>query len=208
MGAERVKEFRSSVGYEVWISDVELKALSAAAESLNLALVQKPHETLASWVRPLSEVIGQYQLSPIPDGKGMEKFNTKTSDWEPLGHGRVDGVGTFRVQGPFSKSVFFVPESGLSTNQGYKLDAVLAKHLACFFEGAPLVSYSQEKEALYLPLGMELPGLLGRLAVSCSGKRPVETRKTFPSGKMTVLRYDSIDSYTAGIIYSCLGGHK
>jgi hypothetical protein len=61
-------------------------------------------------------------------------------------------------------------------------------------------------QELHVPLGMELPGLLGRLAVAASGKPPVEIRRKIESQRVSVIRYENIDKDTASIIYSCLGG--
>lgn len=208
LGQEQLRVTRSAFGYEVMTAGVDPEKVTEAASALGITVVHRPSENLRGWTLPLSELLDGQRLAPLPDGKAIERFNVKTADWDLLDHGRVGGVGTFRVQGPFSKSVYYVPEGGVATNQGFRLDTVLAKHIACFFAAAPLMSYSPEEQAIYVPIGMELPGLVGRLAVSASGKPPVEIWKKFDFGKVAVIRYDNIDSVTAGIVYSCLGGKQ
>ena len=48
------------------------------------------------------------------------------------------------------------------------------KHLAALDAQASLVSYSVPERSLTVPLGCELPGILERAAVLCSGQPPIK----------------------------------
>jgi hypothetical protein len=67
---------------------------------------------------------------------------------------------------------FYVGHADLLSGVGRSGDARMVKHLAARDVASPLVSYSEIDRALLVPLGCELPGLLERAAVLCSGRAP------------------------------------
>lgn len=199
-----MSQLSGSLGIQVSLLDSE--DFEAIAESTGLEYISDPISLLATWVRPISTLLENQPLSQLPDGAKFEKFNSESAVWDEVMHGRIGSAGSYRVQGPFATSVFYVPEEGLARNMGYRLDAVTAKYVDCFYKRRPLVSYDATKLQLSVPFGMELPGLLGRLAVCGSGEPPLKVRRLIGTTKVTVTRYDNIDEATARVIVSCLGG--
>jgi hypothetical protein len=204
ISASNILQSSGSLGIQVSLPESE--NFEAIAESTGLKYISDPLSLLTPWVRPISTLLENRLLAQLPDGAKFEKFNSETAVWEEVIHGRIGSTGSYRVLGPFSTSVFYVPQEGLARNSGYRLDTVTAKYVDCFYKGKPLVSYDATKLQLSVPLGMELPGLLGRLAVCGSGKPPLEVRRVIGTTKVTVTRYDNIDEATARVIVSCLGG--
>ena len=197
---------QSSGSLGIQVSLLNSENFEAIAEGTGLEYISDPLSLLTTWVRPISNLLENRQLAQLPDGAKFEKFNSESAVWEEVMQGRIGSAGSYRVLGPFSTSVFYVPEEGLARNSGYRLDTVTAKYVDCFLRGKPLVSYDATKLQLSVPLGMELPGLLGRLAVCGSGEPPLEVRRVIGTTKVTVTRYDNIDEATARVIVSCLGG--
>ena len=54
----------------------------------------------------------------------------------------------------------------------------MVKHLAALHSGSPLVAYAPQSETLVVPMGADLPGLYGRVAVLCSGRPPMKSPRT------------------------------
>jgi hypothetical protein len=201
-----ITESPSPYGVHVSIDDlVDPEAIAAGA---GVTYVSDPVGSLAREVKPISEVLDGRSLEQLPEGAKYEKFNSTNANWELVSMGRIGSAGSYRVIGSFQTSVFYVPVEGVERNKGYRLDAITAKYLDCFFKGQPLVSYNPDELKLFVPFGMELPGLVGRLAVSASGNPPKTVRKTVAGEKIPLIKYDNIDEDMAYVIYSCLGGKR
>jgi hypothetical protein len=67
---------------------------------------------------------------------------------------------------------FFLLDDWIKSSKAYLCDARLAKYFALASEYWKFFKYDQESETLQVPIGMELPFLFDRVAVSCSGKTP------------------------------------
>lgn len=194
--------------YGINVALLKVEEIEDLVESAGLHLFTKPTEKLASWTGPISNWLDGRALEQAPNGLRLEKFNVKNASWQDVETGRIGAAGAYRVKGLFAMSTFYVPENGLDRNMGYRMDAVASKYLDCFFKGEPLIAYDPDSEFLYVPLGMELPGLLGRLAVAASGKPPLEVRRKIESRRVSVIRYENISLEMASTIYRCLGGNE
>lgn len=206
LSSSQIVQTASPYGISISLMDVE--NMPQVAENVGLLYFSQPTEKLASWVGPISDWIADRPLEQAPNGVRLEKFNSKNASWQDVETGRIGTAGAYRTKGLFTVSTFYIPESGLERNMGYRMDAVASKYLDCFFKGEPLISFDPDGQFLYVPLGMELPGLLGRLAVAASGKPPAEVKIKTQSKKVSVIRYENISVETANAIYRCLGGKE
>lgn len=206
IGTENVSETVDSHGVHVFLDGLN-DPVGLAAE-LDVSYVANPTSSLMAKLGPMSEVLKGRQLEQLPDGARYEKFNSLNARWEEARQGRIGTAGSYRIVGSFLTSTFYVPEEGIERNKGYRLDAIMAKYVDCFISGQPLVAYSPEELKLYVPIGMELPGLVGRFAVSSSGNPPRVVRRPVSGEKILMMKYENIDESMASVIYDCLGGMR
>jgi hypothetical protein len=178
------------------------------ATELDVSYVANPVSSLIGHLGPLTEILKGRSLEQLPEGARYEKFDSSSAGWSEVSLGRIGSSGSYRIVGSFSTSTFYVPEEGVERSKGYRLDAIMAKYMDGFMRGRPLVAYNPEDMKLYVPLGMELPGLLGRFAVSASGMPPKTVRRTVSGEKILMLKYENISEEMATVIYDCLGGMR
>ena len=103
-----------------------------------------------------------------PGAEGLERYSLATGAWAAAD---FDRAGAYRLE-YWGRTYGFANESDAVAQQMRLADPALVKHLAAQVEGVSLLAYDAEREALYTPLGAELPPLLERAAVACSGRLP------------------------------------
>lgn len=79
-----------------------------------------------------------------------------------------------------------------------KGDLRLIKHMAARCQGQSLISYDATKQEILVPLGAELPWLLDRVAVLCTGARPIR--------RGGLVAYGRVPGGIASAIWASLGG--
>ena len=208
-GVTAVTASKTALGEIISVSAEPTDQLRNSLSEIGVRLISSPTKLLLGRLGPISEALVGESLDPLPEGSRVELFNVGSSNWDRVDDGRIRLSGAYRIAGSFSTSVFFVPPEGLERNRGFKTDSISAKYLAAFFAGRPLVSYAPEKKMLYVPFGMPLPGLIGRLAVSASGRKPVIAKRKLEgsgSNSASLTRYDNIELEVATSIYRALGG--
>ena len=85
----------------------------------------------------------------------------------------VEAPGAYRLQSSFMSTYVHTTSEELAQGAARLATAQLSKHLAALDHGRPLIAYDQKQQHLLVPLGAELPGLLGRVAVLCTGRLPL-----------------------------------
>jgi hypothetical protein len=103
-----------------------------------------------------------------PGGDGLERFNLDTAAWVEA---ELDRPGAYRLE-YWGRTYGFASTADLASQTMRLADPALSKHLAAQAAGVALVGYDAARQALFTPLGAELPTLLERAVVASSGRLP------------------------------------
>lgn len=155
------------------------------------------HKMLAS-LPPLSELEAAMPKVPIPHHSKATLFRLDDASWQT-----VPGVGisgAYRVEQSFRRLSIWVDQQGAVDRTARIGSVQLVKHLAGRAGGRPLVGYVPSNEVLVVPIGADLPGLYGRVAALCSGRRPLVSTRTRSIAYLDVPRdiADGLNSLLAG----------
>ena len=134
----------------------------------NLELELSFPERLLAGLPPIAAL--ERELPSVTIGaKGAECFDFATGHWANTRS--IDRPGAYRFQWR-GLTYAHVTAEDLDARCGRVADSRTVKHLAARRAGLTLAGYNPETQQLLVPFGCELPGLLERVAVLCSGKLP------------------------------------
>ena len=165
------------------------------ATGIMVAVARDVPATLLGLSPRLADALATLPTTPYIGGKYEETFDLSAMKWL---QGGALKPGTAVRFGRFPRTYAFVERGGvdLVLRAG---DYRTVKHLAAAATGKPLVSFAEKKEELCVPLGAQLPGLLERAVVLCSGVPPT------PMDDGTV-RYHGVPGPIAATVWSRLRG--
>jgi hypothetical protein len=123
----------------------------------------------------------------------LEAFEMQSARWRETSS--ISRPGAYRTKAR-GLTYLYVSHADLSNRVGRVGDPRIVKHLAALDAQACLVSYSAAERSLAVPLGCELPGILERAAVLCSGHPPIKV-----NGQR---RYDEVPEDVAQMIWTRL----
>lgn len=126
---------------------------------------------LALALPPLSGLIDRLPVTPVINGRGIEKWDSSSASFEPTGD--ANSSGAFRISS-FGRTYLYRRDSHIGTMQAILGDARLVKYAAALDSNQTLLGYDSEQRVLFVPLGADLPGLYGRAATLASGMPAVE----------------------------------
>jgi hypothetical protein len=130
------------------------------------------------------------QLS-MPGVQRIQKFDLGSAAWVTQHHAHLPGA--YRLES-YGSTYIIRREDDLEAGTARTGTAQLVKHLEARHAGRPLIAYDERHHALDVPLGAELPGLLGRAAVLCSGRPPEKIRTK------RLVRYADVPSDVADML--------
>ena len=136
-------------------------------------IVQSASHTLASSLRPLSELRSALPRVILQGARSVEKWDPVTARFNRSE--TTTATGAYRLNG-FSRTYVLRTPDNLVDQTALVGDARIVKYLAALDAGMSLVGYDPESGVLYVPLGADLPGLYGRAAVFASGRPPHQNR--------------------------------
>jgi len=208
---ERLAEIVSSVGGETRVLkpgdqpsivqillDADLLALVAdkATSARPLQLSHRPSTALVRRLPTLDALIEHLPTASYST-RYEEIFDLSTARWMPNTGLVSSGAAVRSLRQPRVYGLVEHAESGgrVVLRKG---DVRLIKHLAARRQGRSLVAYDATKQEILVPLGAELPWLLDRVAVLCTGARPVR------SGG--VVAYGGVATGVASDIWTRLAG--
>src|SRR5262249_49144744 len=145
-----------------------------------------------SMAAPISMIGKALPRSSLPS-RDIEAFEMQSARWREASSITRPGAYRTRTRG---MTYLYVGHAELSNRIGRVGDARIVKHLAALDAQASLVSYSVPARSITVPLGSELPGLLERAAVLCSGRPPVKV-----NGQR---RYEGVPEDVARVIWARL----
>ena len=150
-----------------------------------------PHaaERLCTCLLPLSQARKGLPMTSAVTARSYETWNTLTAQFEQVSHAEYPGA--FRLTN-FTHTYIYRDAKDLGAMQAILGDARIVKYLAAADSRRSLVGYNPEKQVLYVPLGADLPGLYGRVAVLASGYPPVENTEEH------ILEYRNVPKKLAG----------
>lgn len=176
------------------------------AKSNNVKVYDTPWLNLMSFIEPLAHVMDNLKFEKLPYSSRVERFDVFSASWMEVEESVVAEAGAFRFRNGLGWQIFFVTDASATEGRGARVDSFSAKHLAAARVGKPLISYDSDTGDLAVPLGAELPGLLGRLATSFAGMPPIRSKIELESEKITVVVYKNVTADAAAFIYHRLGG--
>ena len=180
-----------------WIvSGLEAEVVDELAAQYDVNVVHDAAWALLCALPGLGALEQNLKKVDIPSFTKAERFDVRACAWvSTLG---VTGPGAYRLRQSFRSVCLWVDEDGAQQRTGRIGTPQLVKHLAAKASGKPLLAHLRESHVLAVPLGADLPGLLGRAAALCSGRPPM------PSTKTRTLAYHSVPRRAADAIAGLL----
>ena len=195
-GGEIVQARRSFVPAHVEINSLSPEALSRALDGIAdplgrpISINQHPGRDIARACLEWSDL--DSCLIPISIGRqsNLQVFNLQTARWETTNAISSQG-GAYRWNDG-RQAYAFVDESGRGLAGPYQV----VKLMAARSKRRQLHAYDGKKRALLSTLGCDVPGLLGRALVACSG--------TLPEISDGLLKYSNVDPATARYVLDAM----
>lgn len=145
---------------------------------------------------PLSALEASLPRSPLPQYSKAQLFDLPTASWVP-----VPGIGiagAYQIEQTFRRSTWWVDQEGALDRNARQAPIQLVKHFAARAARRPLLAHLAGGETLLVPLGADLPGLYGRVAMLCSGLPPKKSVRTRSLG------YSHVPKRVADRLYTLL----
>ena len=98
----------------------------------------------------------------------------------------------------------FVTDVDVSNQQAARVSPYLAKYLEANRAGVRLVTYYQDREAIVVPRGAELPGLYGRALVLMTGQLPKPMVLKKGGRERKCLAYEGVSQIDADLLLTLL----
>lgn len=182
------------------VSDVSAEKLESLVEGMGreIYVVLDAVSGMLDALPPLGAVGESLPETVIPDYAKASLFDLEQASWTP-----VPGVGVpgaYRLEQSFRSTTIWVSPNGAVERKARVGSIQLVKHLAARAAGRPLLGYVEAAKVLAVPMGADLPGLYGRVAMLCSGKPPMMSRSTRSLGYPGVPRdvADRLNTLMAG----------
>lgn len=125
------------------------------------------HKLLAAL--PLLSEIGLHLPKVEMPEQNLQFFDSEDMKWKPAGVEIKSGSYRHDLNGI---KYFYLPQDYLRSSSAFLCDARLAKYFSLSKKYWKFFKYEESAEILMVPIGMELPFLYDRVAISCSGKAP------------------------------------
>ncbi len=176
-GSFRVSRASSGGPTRYSIANLDPAAAQAAADAAQpgAVAVADAARGMLPMIETLSTIRTALTSIFLPAAKRTERFHLGSSSW--VACAAPDKPGAYRLQSSFMSTYVHVSSEELAEGCGRVATAQLSKHLAALDAGRPLLAYDTKQQQLLVPLGADLPGLLGRVAVLCSGRLPLADTK-------------------------------
>jgi hypothetical protein len=147
---------------------------------------------------PLSSVGEVLRETAVPGYTKASLFDIGQASWTPVAG--VGVAGAYRLEQSFRSTTIWLSPSGAVERRARIGSIQLVKHLAAGAAGRPLLGYLDAAQVLAVPMGADLPGLYGRVAMLCSGRPPMLSRSTRSLGYPGVPREvaDRLNTLMAG----------
>ncbi|MGP5124263.1 hypothetical protein ACTXJU_15475 [Glutamicibacter ardleyensis] len=147
---------------------------------------------LAETLPPLSKLIDDLSRVQFPFAPVYEYFLLERAEWVESEIANIPGL--YRLPRVFGSGYYLRTTADIEKGTGARVWAELGKHLAANILDRPLIAYDANSQQLRVPLGAELPGLYGRVAVTSSGELPIA------EPRLNSITYSGISPRTMSIL--------
>ena len=158
--------------------------------------------TMLSVLPRLSAVADSLIRMPLPGFDSAERFVASSSSWVSVSH--CLDAGAYRIRRGFEVIYQFVTDVDVSNQQAARVSPYLAKYLEANRAGVRLVTYYQDREAIVVPRGAELPGLYGRALVLMTGQLPKPMVLKKGGRERKCLAYEGVSQIDADLLLTLL----
>lgn len=169
----------------------DLASVMTETAGMEAKFVPNAAEQLCASLPPLSRASEGLPTTTSTSARSYEAWNPTTARFEqtraPL------GPGTYRLTG-YSRCYIHRRAEDIGAMRATLGDARIVKYLAAADVRQSLLGYDADDRVLYVPLGADLPGLYGRVAVLASGLPPVENVDD------RILEYRNVSPQLAGAL--------
>ncbi|MFM2475287.1 hypothetical protein, partial [Burkholderia cenocepacia] len=162
----------------IWAaSGVSAETLSEIADRMgDVYVVPDAVNQMLACLPPLSSIEASLAEIPIPDYAKASIFDPNQASWVAVPG--VGAPGAYRLEQSFRSSTIWVSADGALRRTAKPGGIQLVKHLAARAESRPLLGHLESSNVLIVPLGADLPGVYGRVAMLCSGTPPMVSKAT------------------------------
>lgn len=167
-------------------STEQLDALVHRAD-LDAHVVPDAVRRMLAVLPPLSALDAALPQIDIPTYNKAAVFHVPDAAWRVTPG--VGAPGAYRLEQSFRTRTIWMDPAGALSRRARVGSVQLVKHLAARAVGRPLIGWLPRSEMLVVPLGADLPGLYGRVAMLCSGRPPQPSRATRSLGYANVPKW-------------------
>jgi hypothetical protein len=173
----------------------QLAVTAAGAAATEITVAPNAAYSLAMVLPPLSAVIGTMPRQAMVSARSARKWDAGLAQWRLADDAHVPGC--YQLSGA---ATIYCLRDAIDIQDGTmrRMDARLVKYAAALAGGETMIGYDAATESLYVPLGADLPGLYGRIAVLCSGLLPAEDER------QRLTRYPNVPRELAGQLAALL----
>lgn len=172
----------SEHGLPLYYAETGSDSLPSFGHIEGVSVVSNASLALSGHLRPLSELVAALPRRSDALVGRVRRFSVEGARWEDATG--IGGPGAYRVRRWSELDIVRTPED-VEQRTVARSTVQLSKHVAALGYGRALVAYDPATMELVVPLGAELPGLFGRVAILASGEPPVADRRarrlTYPS---------------------------
>lgn len=158
------------------IEGVDIHELHAEIGNESLTVVTDAAWHILHRLPALSDLLPSLPRTSMPGWTSIELFDPMDGRWKESNNDQTPGA--YRVKNNYQSTYCVRTVEDIASGETVICDVMLAKHLAAQIAGFPLIAFSEDG-TLSVPLGAELPGLYGRAATLCGGKRPEPNFTTY-----------------------------
>jgi hypothetical protein len=140
----------------------------SAVSSFPIACTKNFTKKLLSSIPSLSNLTNYLPQVELPEDD-LHFFDPEDMKWKKVASEIKRGAYRHDLNGV---KYFYLPNDFIKSSKAFLCDARLAKYFALSKEYWRFFKYNQGTKILQVPIGMELPFLFDRVAISCSGSMP------------------------------------
>lgn len=186
-GGELVRETSETHELSAWFArGLSSERLESIVETLDVEVYVVPEavDRMLDALPPLSEVAAALPRVTLPQYAKASIFDLSSASWVTVPG--IGVAGAYRVEQTFRRSTWWIDAEGARERTGQQATIQLVKHLAAHAARRPLLAHLSQSDMLVTPLGADLPGLYGRVAMLCSGLPPAKSTRTRTIGYQNV----------------------
>lgn len=138
----------------------------------------------------------------MPGFNKAEFFDVRTASWQETKD--ISRPGAFRLKRDFRSEYVFRSDDDVDQDTAAVGTPYLVKYLGAQVAKNSLVAYNNDSKELFVPFGVELPGLYGRAIVLMSGQAPERVKLKSENGSRNCRKYNEVEESAANLLQTLL----